>query len=161
MTDWHLAQLNIGRTVAPLEDEQLRGFVEQLEPINALADAAPGFVWRLQTEDGDATALRFGDGFLVNMSTWESIETLGDFVFRSAHVEVMRQRRKWFVPMREVFACLWWVPAGTVPTIAEAEVRLAALAADGPTEFAFTFRTPFPPPLGAAVETSPDWLCPA
>jgi hypothetical protein len=147
MTDWHLAQLNVGRTVAPLEDEQLRGFVEQLEPINALADAAPGFVWRLQTDDGDATSLRFGDGFLVNMSTWESIETLSDFVFRSQHVEIMRQRRTWFVPMQEAFACLWWVPAGTIPSIPEAEQRLARLAADGPTDFAFTFRVPFPAPL--------------
>jgi hypothetical protein len=161
MTDWHLAQLNIGRTVAPLEDEQLRGFVEQLEPINALADAAPGFVWRLQTEDGDATALRFGDDFIVNMSTWLSIEELGDFVYRSAHVDVMRQRRKWFVSMREAVTCLWWVPAGTVPTIAQAEQRLAALAATGPTEFSFTFRDPFPTP-GAGISTSrPEWLCPA
>ena len=146
MTDWHLAQLNVGRTVAPLESTQLSGFVEALEPINALADAAPGFVWRLQTDDGDATSLRFGDGFLVNMSTWESIETLGDFVFRSQHVEIMRQRRKWFVPMQEVFACLWWVPAGSVPSIAEAELRLARLSTDGPTEFAFTFRAAFPAP---------------
>jgi hypothetical protein len=161
MTDWHLAQVNIGRTVAPLEDEQLRGFVEQLEPINALADAAPGFVWRLQTDDGDATALRFGDDLLVNLSVWTSIEALADYVYRSAHVEVMRQRRKWFVPMREAFTCLWWVPAGTVATIADAEVRLAALVANGPSEFSFTFREPFAVPGAAAPIADPANLCPA
>jgi hypothetical protein len=161
MTDWHLAQVNIGRTVAPLDDEQLRGFVEQLEPINALADAAPGFVWRLQTEDGDATALRFGDDLLVNMSVWTSIEALADYVYRSAHVEVMRQRRTWCVPMKTAFTCLWWVPAGTVPTIADAEQRLAGLIQNGPSEFSFTFREPFAAPGAPTPLADPANLCPA
>jgi Domain of unknown function (DUF3291) len=166
VAQWELAQLNIGTTVAPLDSERLAGFTAALEPINAIADEAPGFVWRLQDEDGDATSYRaFGDNdVLVNMSVWTSIEALGDFVFRSAHVEIMRQRRKWFVPMTAAFTVLWWVPAGHCPTIAEAEAKLLALRATGPTPAAFTFREQFPPPGVAAdlsADSPEDWLCPA
>jgi hypothetical protein len=160
-SDWHLAQVNIGRPRAPLDTDQLRGFVEQLEPINALADAAPGFVWRLQTEDGDATALRiFDDELLVNMSVWASLETLGAFVYGTAHAQVMRGRREWFHRLQEAYTALWWVPAGTIPTVADAERRLVALRECGPTPYAFTFRQPFAPqPAEPAPDTSADWLC--
>ena len=116
MTAFHLAQLNIGRLLAPLDSEQLSGFVAALEPINALADGAPGFVWRLQTEAGDATALRvFDDDMLiVNMSVWESREALSEFVFRSDHRDVMTGRRQWFERMDEDHLVLWWVAAGHV-----------------------------------------------
>jgi uncharacterized protein DUF3291 len=149
MPGYHLAQLNIGRLLAPLESPQLAPFVEALEPINALADGAPGFVWRLQTEDGDATAIRaFDDDMLiVNMSVWESVEALGDFVYRSDHVSVMRRRREFFERMAEAFMVLWWVPAGHRPTVAEAKDRLARLRRDGPTPEAFTFREQFSPTL--------------
>jgi hypothetical protein len=118
--------------------------------VNALADRSPGFVWRLQTEDGDATAVRgFGDDrLIVNMSVWESVDALAAFVYRGAHVEVMRRRREWFERMR-MFMCLWWIPAGHRPAVAEAEERLAHLDARGPTPRAFTFRDRFPAP-GAA-----------
>jgi hypothetical protein len=121
--------------------------VALLDPINAVADEAPGFVWRLQTEDGNATAIRaFGDDrLIVNMSVWESIDHLADFVYRSAHVEVMRRRREWFERIR-LFMTLWWVPAGHLPKVAEAEERLEHLRAHGPTPFAFTFKSRFPSP---------------
>jgi uncharacterized protein DUF3291 len=160
--EWHIAQVNTSRLRAPLDSEQLRGFVEQLEPINALADAAPGFVWRLQTEDGDATAVRIFDdaGLIMNMSVWASLEALGAFVYRTAHAQVMRGRRQWFDRLDEAYTALWWVPVGTVPTVADAERRLVALREDGPTPYAFTFRQPFAPqPAEPAPDTSSDWLC--
>jgi hypothetical protein len=150
--DHHLAQLNIGRILAPLDSEQLQGFVDALEPINALADDAPGFVWRLQTEDGDATAIRpfHDDMLLLNMSVWSSFEDLSAFVYRTDHREVMRGRRQWFERMTEAYLVLWWVPAGHIPSVAEAVDRLEHLRANGPTAEAFTFRAPFPAPGGAA-----------
>jgi hypothetical protein len=143
-----LAQCNIARLVAPLESAQLREFVDNLEPINALADAAPGFVWRLQTEEGDATSVRVSDDdmLIVNMSVWESLDSLADFVYRSDHQQVMRRRRQWFERLSEAFLVLWWVPAGHVPTVEEAADRLDRLRAHGPTTEAFAFRMPFPPP---------------
>ncbi|HEY8525858.1 MAG TPA: DUF3291 domain-containing protein [Acidimicrobiales bacterium] len=148
MVGYHVAQLNIGRLRAPLDSPQLAAFVEALEPVNALADRAPGFVWRLQTEEGDATALRpFPDDMmLVNMSVWESVEALADFVYRSAHRDILRRRREFFEPMEEAFTVLWWVPAGHIPTVEEAKERLERLRRDGPTPEAFTFRTRFPAP---------------
>jgi Domain of unknown function (DUF3291) len=148
-TSHALAQVNIGRVLAPLDSEQLAGFVAALDPINALADSAPGFVWRLTGNDGnDATSERFFGEYdlLVNMSVWRDLESLGDFVFRGAHVEVMRQRRLWFASMTELYTALWWVPVGALPTLADAEQRILHLREHGPTPFAFTFRAPFPAP---------------
>jgi hypothetical protein len=160
----HLAQVNIGRVKAPLDSPQLASFVEQLAPINALADAAPGFVWRLQTEGGDATSFRVLDDewMMVNMSVWTGIEALGDFVYRSPHTPVMRQRRQWFEALDEAYAALWWVPAGHIPTVADAEKRILHLRAHGPTPFAFTFREPFAAPGDdAAVAVDEEFACPA
>src|SRR5918911_5766971 len=111
MSNYQLAQVNIGRILAPLDSPVMAEFVAQLEAINALADAAPGFVWRLQTEDGDATAIRpYGDDrIIVNMSVWETPEALQAYVYRSAHVEVMRRRREWFSRLDEAYVVLWWV----------------------------------------------------
>jgi Domain of unknown function (DUF3291) len=148
-TSYALAQVNIGRVLAPLDSEQLAGFVAALDPINALADSARGFVWRLTGNDGnDATSERFFGEYdlLVNMSVWRDLESLGDFVFRGAHVEVMRQRRSWFASMTELYTALWWVPVGALPTLADAEQRILHLREHGPTPFAFTFRAPFPAP---------------
>ena len=117
-----------------------------------LADQSPGFVWRLQTEDGDATAIRpFEDErVLVNLSVWASPEALRGFVYASRHLDVMRHRRAWFQRMPDPYLALWWVPAGTIPTVAEAKDRLELLARHGPTAGAFTFRAPFPEPADAA-----------
>ncbi|MCL4297921.1 MAG: DUF3291 domain-containing protein [Anaerolineae bacterium] len=145
---YHLAQVNIGRIVAPLDDPLLAGFVARLDEINALADRSPGFVWRLQTEEGNATDLRpyDDDRILVNMSVWESLEHLKAYVYRSAHVEVMRQRRQWFEKFEGMYMALWWVKAGHLPTVQEARQRLEYLAEHGASADAFTFSQPFPPP---------------
>lgn len=162
---YHIAQVNIGMPLESLDSTQLADFVAALDPINALADHAPGFVWRLQTEDGNATAVRVfdDDRLIVNMSVWDSIEALGDFVYRSAHTDVMRRRRSWFAAPVEAMTALWWVPAGSIPAVGDAEERLSHLRAHGPTEFAFTFRDPFPAPGRAESATEPDerWFCPA
>jgi len=119
----------------------MASFVERLEDINALADAAPGFVWRLQTEDGDATAIDFfGADLLVNMSLWEDLESLREFAFRSAHRDVLARRQEWFDKMEDAYAVLWWVPAGHIPTLEEAAERLECLRREGPGARAFTFR---------------------
>jgi hypothetical protein len=146
-TGHHLAQVNVSLPQAPLDSAAMAGFVAALRPVNALADAAPGFVWRLQTADGDATGVRLrGDRrLLVNLSVWVSLEALADFVFRTAHVSVMRDRRQWFVPTHEPSTALWWVEAGTLPTVPDADTRLTHLREHGPSRYAFTFRTPFPP----------------
>ena len=114
---YHLAQVNIALPQAPLDSERLAGFVERLEPVNTLADAAPGFVWRLQTEDGDATGIRaFGDDrLIVNMSVWSSLEALRHFVFRSGHADVLRRRKEWFESMPQLISALWWIPVRTTP----------------------------------------------
>jgi hypothetical protein len=148
---WHLAQVNIARLLAPLDSPQLADFVALLEPINALADAAPGFVWRLQTDDGDATSIRaFGDDrIIVNLTVWETVEALADYVYASRHAHVLRRRREWFEQMADAHLALWWIPAGTVPTIAEAERRLGLLRDRGPSPEAFTLRERFPHPAAA------------
>src|SRR5919112_4903534 len=148
MATHHLAQVNVATLRASLDSPELAGFVAQLEPINALADGSPGFVWRLQTEDGDATAIRpFEDErIILTMSVWESPAALHAYVYQSAHAEVMRRRREWFSRMTDAFLALWWVPAGHRPTVAEGVARLERLRDDGPTPHAFTFRQQFPPP---------------
>jgi hypothetical protein len=146
---FHLAQVNIGRFRAPLESPVMEGFRRQLEPVNALADASPGFVWRLQTEEGDATAIRpypEDDLMAINMSVWKSLEALQQFVYKSAHVGTLREREQWFEPLPGPILALWWVPAGHLPTVPEALERLDHLKTHGPTSRAFTFRTPFSPP---------------
>ena len=148
----HLAQVNLATLRFPLDGPELAGFVAQLEPVNALADGTPGFVWRLQTGDGDATSIRpfDDDRVMVNLSVWESLEALRGFVYASRHLDVMRHRREWFLRMADPYLALWWVPPGSVPTVAEAKERLELLAGQGPTARAFTFRAPFPEPAGAA-----------
>jgi hypothetical protein len=151
MAAHHLAQVNVATLRAPLDGPELAGFVAQLEPLNALADQSPGFVWRLQTEDGDATAIRpfDDDRVMVNLSVWASLEALRTFVYATRHLEVVRHRRVWFHRMPDPYLALWWVPAGTIPTVAEARDRLELLAAKGPTADAFTFRAPFGEPADA------------
>lgn len=142
----HLAQANVARLLAPLDSTHLADFVAALEPINELADRSPGFVWRLQTDEGDATSIRaFDDDMLiVNMSVWESAEALVDFTYRSDHRSVMRRRREWFETMAEAHLVLWWVPAGHSPDVEEAKQRLDLLRRNGPSPDAFTFRVLYP-----------------
>ena len=163
MSDFDLAQLNIARLSAPIDSPQLAEFVANLDRINALAEASPGFIWRLQTDDGDATAIRhFGEDMLVNMSVWADVESLHQFAFKSAHTDIMRRRREWFDRMEEAYMVLWWVPAGHRPSLAEAEARLKLLREKGPTADAFTFRQSFPPPSeNEHPASSFDDHCPA
>jgi hypothetical protein len=145
--DWHLAQLNIGLPREPPDSPALAEFVANLEPVNALADAAPGFVWRLQDESGDATAYRpFDDErLIINMSVWDSADSLWAFVYSGEHLAFMRRRREWFTRMAEAFMVLWWVPAGEIPSIEGAKERLERLRAHGPTPYAFTFKQRYEP----------------
>lgn len=166
---FQLAQVNIALPQEPLGAPLLADFVAALAPVNAAADASPGFVWRLQTDAGDATGVRaFGDGrLIVNLSVWESLEALRNFVYsRRAHLDVLRRRREWFERLGESAVALWWVPRGHRPSVTEAEQRLAALRADGPTPQVFTFRESFAPPAegqarAGAVAIDPRELCPA
>jgi Domain of unknown function (DUF3291) len=155
MAAHHLAQVNVATLRAPLDSPQLAGFVAALEPINALADHSPGFVWRLQTEDGDATAIRaFGGRLMINMSVWESVEALRAYVYGDAHAAVLRRRREWFARLGEPETALWWVPAGRLPTVAEAEERLGHLRARGPSARAFTLREPRLAPSSPAAASA-------
>lgn len=163
MSRYDLAQLNVANVKYPLESPEMADFVDNLDRINALADRSPGFVWRLQTEEGDATAVDFmGPDMLVNMSVWEDVESLHNYVYRTAHAEIMSRRKEWFERMTESYTVLWWIPEGTVPTPQEARRKLAQLRENGPTPGAFTFKKTFPPP--AARERSMqafEDLCPA
>lgn len=153
MADYQLAQVNIGRIRGPMDSEVMAEFAAALDPINAVADAAPGFVWRLQDDDGNATAIQVfdDDRMLINMSVWASLDTLADFVMHTEHRDYLRRRREWFERIEQPFVALWWVPAGHVPTPVEAKARVDHLAEHGPTSHAFSFRQAFPPP-SLAVE---------
>lgn len=146
MTERHIAQLNVGRAVAPPGSPELADFMAALDRINALAESSPGFVWRLQSASGNATDILVSEDprSLVNMSVWSSVEALFAFVYRTAHTEIMKRRREWFEKPAQAHQVLWWIPAGHIPTIEEALQRLAELRRDGPTERAFTFRQHFP-----------------
>lgn len=147
MARYHIAQVNIGKVRAPLDDARMAGFVNRLDEINALADRSPGFVWRLQTTAGNATYFRpyDDDRILVNMSVWESVETLKHYVYQTAHAELLRHRQEWFEMFVGSYIALWWVPVGHLPGIDEAKKRLAHLDRHGPTQFAFGFKTVFQP----------------
>ena len=160
---WHLAQMNVGRTVDAMDSPAMAGFAQRLAAVNALADAAPGFVWRLQSESGNATDILPTDDprFLVNMSVWTDVESLFAYVYRTAHRDVMVGRRAWFERPDGAYQVLWWVPAGSVPSVAQGLARLAVLRAEkaaGPA--AFTFRDVFPPPVPGVVRNlEPEPFC--
>ncbi len=144
----HIAQLNVARAIAPLDDPLLADFMAQLDAVNAMAEASPGFVWRLKSDSGNATDIRAYDDprMIVNLSVWESVEPLFAFTYKGAHTKVMNRRKEWFAPLAGPHLVLWWIPAGTLPTVAEALQRLDDLAMHGPTVTAFTFKVRFPPP---------------
>lgn len=150
--NWHLAQVNIARLKEPLDSELLSGFVSELDPVNSEADLAPGFVWRLKTEEGNATSLVAFDwdvsgsaGVLTNMSVWESFEALKDFVYSPRHLAVMKQRRQWFHQVAEATTALWWIEAGFTPSIQDAEKKIRILRERGPSQESFSLNKIFPP----------------
>ena len=145
---YQLAQLNIARMKFDMESPEMSDFVDALDPVNATADASPGFVWRLQDDNGNATSQLIWDDpqWLVNVTVWENLESLKRFVRSELHLRIMQRRREWFAALAEAYVVLWWVPAGHQPTVAEAQSRLEKLRADGPGPEAFNFARPFPPP---------------
>lgn len=163
MSQYDLAQLNVAYLLEPLESPALKDFVDNLDRINALSEASPGFVWRLQTDDGDATAIRpFGEDCIVNLSVWQDVESLHNYVFRSAHIEIMRRRKEWFSRVKDATVVLWWVPRGHLPSVEEAKARLEQLRDHGPTPDAFTFKRSFPAPDAGDADTEAfDDTCPA
>lgn len=154
---YQLAEVNIARMRAPLNDPIMGGFVAQLDIINALADHSPGFVWRLQSAEGDATSIRaYDDEFiLVNLSVWTSMEDLSHYVYKSMHRQVLKQRRNWFQLFEGAYTALWWVSEGHTPTPEEAKERLEHLRTHGATPYAFTFKQPFPAPDAASKTVTP------
>jgi hypothetical protein len=144
----HLAQINVGRLRAPIDDPLVAEFVNALDQINALADQSPGFVWRLQSEEGNATGIQTTDDqlFIINMSVWETADDLFNYVYRTEHVDFLRNRRDWFERMGEAHMCLWWVAAGEFPSIDDGLERLEHFQKTGPTPIAFSFRDQFDPP---------------
>lgn len=154
MTGHHLAQLNVGVLTGPLDSPQLADFAAMLAPVNALADDAPGFLWRLRA-DSDGEVIPAGGrnepGLVVNLSLWQDLESLRAFAYRdAAHLDMLRRRREFFRKMDGPHLVLWWVPAGHVPTVDEAFARLDRLSEQGPGPEAFTFREPHPAPVAIA-----------
>ena len=145
MADYQLAQINIARARAPLDSDTMKGFADRLEEINALAESSPGFVWRLQTEEGDATAIHaFNDpDLIVNMSVWEDLESLKHYVYKSVHVDLVRDREDWFSKLSRAYQALWWIPAGHIPSLEEGKEKLEKIEKHGPGEQAFTFARSF------------------
>ena len=165
MGQYNIAQVNIGRIRAELSDPVMAGFVNRLDEINALAESSPGFVWRLAGAENNATYLRpFEDAWMIlNMSVWDSVEHLWQFVYQTSHRELLRQRHAWFEKLTNVYAALWWVPAAHFPSVDEAKQRLTHLEKNGPTQFAFTFQKLFEP--DEEFQRRIDWAsfrpCPA
>jgi hypothetical protein len=123
----------------------MKGFIDRLDEINGIADNSPGFIWRLQTEEGDATAIQAFDDplLLVNLSVWEDVDSLKSFVYKSLHVELIQDRDAWFKKMQESHQALWWISKGHIPSVEEAKEKLGYLQANGPSEVAFTFSKSF------------------
>jgi hypothetical protein len=146
-----------------MDDPIIDDFRVNLDPINALAEVSPGYVWRLQDESGNATGIKpFGEDLeIVNLTVWESIDALADFTYRSAHAGFLRRRREFFEPPGAPILCLWWIAEGTIPTVEDAIVRLEHLRAHGPTPTAFTFRHRFEPGDDEARPGDERDVCPA
>jgi uncharacterized protein DUF3291 len=154
-TSSHLAQFNIARLLQPLDHPDTAEFVANLDRINTVAEAAPGFVWRLKDDDSGLSSSyvrAYEDPLLIiNFSVWESPEQLQEFVYRSDHTAFLRRRREWFEKMAEAYFVCWWIPPGYVPTVEEAVARLERLRTEGPSDEAFTLRDIRPAPTAPAV----------
>jgi hypothetical protein len=161
---WQLAQINVGRLVAPAHDPAVAEFIGALASVNALAESSPGFLWRLKDETGaGATNIRPSPDqqFIVNMSVWIDADSLFDYVYRSAHTPFMARRREWFGRFEGAYHALWWVPTRHKPTVEEGLSRLWLLDRYGPCSQAFTFKARFPAPdqTGAPIDMQPDPWC--
>jgi heme-degrading monooxygenase HmoA len=139
----HLAQLNIAKAKYSLEAPEIKEFVDNLEHVNNLAESSSGFIWRLKDEDGDATNIQaFSDpNTIVNMSVWDSVDALKNFMFRTHHRDFLRRKKEWFYNIPEDSYVLWWIPVGHIPTIEEAVEKLEYLRSNGDTPNAFSFKS--------------------
>ena len=157
----HIAQMNVGTARYDLDHPGMADFMHNLDRINALAEASPGFVWRLTGEGNNATDIKPTDNprFIVNMSVWQSIEALFDFVYRSDHRDVMVRRREWFEKPDGPYQVLWWIDERHTPTVAEGLARLGHLTERGSTPHAFTFKAVFPESAAAPIDLQPEPLC--
>lgn len=151
----HLAQANIARLRAPIQDAAIAGLLERIEAMNHLAEKSPGFVWRLEGSDVTLEHLRVFDNYFVpfeperlfyNMSVWESVEHLHQYTYNAAHAEMLRQKHEWISKFERPHLVLWWIPAGHRPSIDESARRFRILHERGPTSDAFTFKDIFPSP---------------
>ena len=145
MSEYHLAELNIAEALYPMHDARMQGFTSRINAVNALADRATGFVWRLVDEDSEhdgALNLRPFDNpnMLVNMSVWQDIPSLFDFVYKTVHAKVMAGKPEWFSRLKSHNTVMWWIRAGQIPTLEEAKARLDMLNTNGPGPQAFTFK---------------------
>lgn len=165
MSRYQLAQLNVARIKGPMDSPIMAEFVANLDRVNALAEQSPGYVWRLKTDEGNATSVSspLGDDVIVNMSVWEDVAALNHYVYKTAHVEIMKRRKEWFETIREAYVVLWWVPRGQYPSVIDAVARLEHLRQHGPSERAFTFRQAFAAPDAALDAPAPFFgdVCPA
>ena len=143
----HLAELNIARAHHAMDAPQMKEFVNAIAAVNEIADHAPGFIWRLQDDSGNATGISAFDdpNMLVNLSVWESTEQLKDFMFKTLHRDYLSRKREWFDKMSEAYFVMWWIPEGHTPTLQEALERLEHLRLEGETPYAFSFRSNFKP----------------
>ena len=161
--EWHLAQINIATALYDENDPRISRFYAQLDEINALAEASDGFVWRLQSESGNATDIQIGDDprLIINMSVWESVDALFEFAYKTAHRGVLADRRQWFKRPEGAYQAMWWVPAGHRPTAEEGMARLNQLRNEGPSAAVFTFRSKYPPPGigGSPEDMKPEPYC--
>lgn len=154
MNDYHLAQINIARMLAPIDDPRMADFVAQLPPINTLAEQSPGFVWRLQSEGGDATSIKVYDDdmIIINLTVWDCVDSLREYVYKSAHHGVLRERKRWFEKFDGPYYALWWVTAGHLPDPQEGKERLEYLRQHGDTSHAFSFKHVFSMPVDVQKE---------
>ena len=154
-TEFQLAQANIARTRGSFDSPTMAGLVARIDEMNTLAESCDGFVWRQPGAEVTAEAL-FAfeqhhspfetDRVFYNMSVWESVEALRNYVYKTSHAEMLRAKDDWIDDSDEPALVLWWIPAGTIPTIAESAKRWQMLRAEGPTEAAFTMSRLFPAP---------------
>ena len=146
-TLFHLAEFNVAKAMTPIDSPAMAEFVAQIAEVNAAAEAAPGFVWRLKSDADVVYPESLSDAtLLVNMSVWVSVEDLYRYIYSGRHLEVFRDRSKWFGERQAPGLAAWWIPAGHIPNLEEAQARLEHLRKYGPTAAAFSLKKPFPPP---------------
>ncbi|MGX9353777.1 DUF3291 domain-containing protein [Roseobacteraceae bacterium S113] len=141
-TQMHLAELNVGRLLAPVDDPRVAEFMSNLDLVNGLGRRSPGFVWMMEGSGEPGTgntenAINGDPQFVANLSVWESIETLEHFVWNTVHRQFYERRAEWFEVLGEQHFVMWWVPEGQSPSLAEAMTRLAHKQEHGDSDQAF------------------------